>query len=411
MPKRPTRTPRTRKDKKNGRRQNAPETKIRPTIRTNGGSSRPSRSAARRRQRRHRIPQRQMGGGLFQAHRRDDRRAQEQGRAGVLGRPAVDPRHQVHRRRGLSQRSLSRARRARRRRSTSTCGTASSTKPASYSNFGPDFEGQMRRLRSSDGVYFTKSGARKLAHYVEREIRRYMSNRGAGGAADGSDRPGAAIAKSAVRPVAGPVVPLTVTPGNSEELLGGGGSAAGARRRHRQPRAGQGRAGAGARRDAPTISSGRRAATASARRCRRAARPRRHACGGGRGAGARRDCPQRADRGGKPPEEPKRGAGAKTCRPRRPSRNRSSAVESKPRAAASRLRRGRRPTSRNPARAAGSASRSARQRRRSHQEFVDRVRGLAALRGSPRPPAIGRGACRRRRTPSAPRSRRRRCRP
>ena len=46
-----------------------------------------------------------------------------------------------------------------------------------YSNFGPDYEGQMRRLRSSDGVYFTKSGARKLAHYVEREIRRYMSNR------------------------------------------------------------------------------------------------------------------------------------------------------------------------------------------------------------------------------------------
>ena len=46
-----------------------------------------------------------------------------------------------------------------------------------YSNFGPDYEGQMRRLRSDDGVYFTKSGARKLAHYVEREIRRYMSNR------------------------------------------------------------------------------------------------------------------------------------------------------------------------------------------------------------------------------------------
>src|SRR6185437_12790986 len=27
-----------------------------------------------------------------------------------------------------------------------------------YSNFGPDYEGQMRRLRSSDGVFFTKSG-------------------------------------------------------------------------------------------------------------------------------------------------------------------------------------------------------------------------------------------------------------
>src|ERR1035437_3476059 len=46
-----------------------------------------------------------------------------------------------------------------------------------YSNYGPDYEGQTRRLRSSDGVFFTKYGARKLAHYVERELRRYMSNR------------------------------------------------------------------------------------------------------------------------------------------------------------------------------------------------------------------------------------------
>jgi hypothetical protein len=92
-----------------------------------------------------------------------------------------------------------------------------------YSNFGPDYEGQMRRLRSSDGVYFTKSGARKLAHYVEREIRRYMSNKVpvAFPAAPIAPEPDT---KSNVRPVAGPVVPLTVTPGNSEELLGGGGS-------------------------------------------------------------------------------------------------------------------------------------------------------------------------------------------
>jgi hypothetical protein len=39
---------------------------------------------------------------------------------------------------------------------------------------GPDFEGQIRQLRSSDGVYFTKPGARKLAHYVEREITRVL---------------------------------------------------------------------------------------------------------------------------------------------------------------------------------------------------------------------------------------------
>jgi hypothetical protein len=93
-----------------------------------------------------------------------------------------------------------------------------------YSNFGPDYEGQIRRLRSGDGVYFTKSGARKLAHYIERELRRYMSNRGPVALPSGPVGPLPADAKSTVRPVAGPVVPLTVTPGNSEELLGGAGS-------------------------------------------------------------------------------------------------------------------------------------------------------------------------------------------
>jgi uncharacterized protein len=42
---------------------------------------------------------------------------------------------------------------------------------------GPDFEGQIRRLRSDDGVYFTRAGARKLAHYVEREITRLLAGR------------------------------------------------------------------------------------------------------------------------------------------------------------------------------------------------------------------------------------------
>src|ERR1700731_3517050 len=44
---------------------------------------------------------------------------------------------------------------------------------------GPDFEGQIRRLRSYDGVYFTRPGARKLAHYVEREITRLLASRSA----------------------------------------------------------------------------------------------------------------------------------------------------------------------------------------------------------------------------------------
>ena len=111
-----------------------------------------------------------------------------------------------------------------------------------YSNYGPDYEGQIRRLRSGDGVYFTKYGARKLAHYVEREIRRYMSNRAVVALPSGPIGPLPGAGKSAVRPLAGPVVPLTVTPENAD------GAAAApargrARRRHRHRGAGQGRAG------------------------------------------------------------------------------------------------------------------------------------------------------------------------
>ena len=93
-----------------------------------------------------------------------------------------------------------------------------------YSNYGPDYEGQTRRLRSSDGVFFTKYGARKLALYVERELRRYMSNRVPVALPFGSVGPLPSEGKPAERPLAGPVVPLTATPENSEELLGGAGS-------------------------------------------------------------------------------------------------------------------------------------------------------------------------------------------
>jgi uncharacterized protein len=94
-----------------------------------------------------------------------------------------------------------------------------------YSNFGPDYEGQMRRLRSNDGVFFTKYGALKLAHYVEREIRRTMNSRVTPVALpSGPIAPATPDGKPAARPLAGPVVPLTVAPGNSEELLGGAGN-------------------------------------------------------------------------------------------------------------------------------------------------------------------------------------------
>jgi hypothetical protein len=92
-----------------------------------------------------------------------------------------------------------------------------------YTTFGPDFEGQTRRLRSGDGVHFTKSGARKLAHYVERDLRRFMSNRALPVAlpSGGGVVPDANLGP-AERPLAGPVVPLTAQRGGTEELAGGG---------------------------------------------------------------------------------------------------------------------------------------------------------------------------------------------
>src|SRR4030081_1251827 len=44
---------------------------------------------------------------------------------------------------------------------------------------GPDFEGQIRRLRSYDGVFFTKAATRNLPHYVEPDITRLLSARSA----------------------------------------------------------------------------------------------------------------------------------------------------------------------------------------------------------------------------------------
>jgi hypothetical protein len=41
-----------------------------------------------------------------------------------------------------------------------------------YSPFGPDIAGKIVRLREGDGVYFTSAGNRKLAHFVERELKR-----------------------------------------------------------------------------------------------------------------------------------------------------------------------------------------------------------------------------------------------
>src|SRR5277367_4488096 len=92
---------------------------------------------------------------------------------------------------------------------------------------GPDFEGQIRRLRSYDGVYFTKPGARKLAHYVEREITRLLASRSAPitlpsepATPDANAQPG----QPAPRPLAGPILPLVASSVGTDQLLGGPGS-------------------------------------------------------------------------------------------------------------------------------------------------------------------------------------------
>jgi hypothetical protein len=101
-----------------------------------------------------------------------------------------------------------------------------------YAQYGPDVDGQTRRLRASDGVYFTPAGARKLAHYVEREIQRWMNARTAPVAiaipeepkVDAAARTGApGQPGTRARPLSGPTVPLIAERGSeSQELLGAG---------------------------------------------------------------------------------------------------------------------------------------------------------------------------------------------
>jgi hypothetical protein len=98
-----------------------------------------------------------------------------------------------------------------------------------YAQQGPDFEGQTRRLRSGDGVHFTQAGARKLAHYVEREIRRVISARAtpiaipAAPTPEETTQPAVARPGTAVpRPLTGPALPLSTPAASETTLLGGG---------------------------------------------------------------------------------------------------------------------------------------------------------------------------------------------
>lgn len=84
-----------------------------------------------------------------------------------------------------------------------------------YTRTGPDVEGQTTILRAGDGIHFTGSGYRKLAFYVEKELRRVLET-GAGGVflpglnADGT-----------VGPKIGAVLPLTGPTARVGEPLAG----------------------------------------------------------------------------------------------------------------------------------------------------------------------------------------------
>jgi hypothetical protein len=86
---------------------------------------------------------------------------------------------------------------------------------------GPDFEGQIRRLRTADGVHFTRAGAVKIASYVDRELRRVMPSSVAPVALPSPETTPKSGSVGA-RPDVGPVLPLTASGGHDADLLGAG---------------------------------------------------------------------------------------------------------------------------------------------------------------------------------------------
>jgi hypothetical protein len=106
-----------------------------------------------------------------------------------------------------------------------------------YSPLGPDVDGQLTRLRSNDGVHFTRAGARKAAHFVDVELKRLIEARAPGTSVAVAPNPGTdtsaidRLVNTAVpavpdpqsllpkpRPEVGPVVPLNrvdVSPGGT----------------------------------------------------------------------------------------------------------------------------------------------------------------------------------------------------
>src|SRR3954447_24411714 len=84
---------------------------------------------------------------------------------------------------------------------------------------GPDFEGQVTRLRTSGGANFTAAGGRKAAHFVDRELKQLLAVREtpvSGAPGDGAVNVSLPTIneppRPRERPLVGPLLPLTNAP-------------------------------------------------------------------------------------------------------------------------------------------------------------------------------------------------------
>jgi uncharacterized protein len=95
---------------------------------------------------------------------------------------------------------------------------------------GPDVEGQTVRLRAADGIHFTKAGGRKLANFVEDEIKRVLDSTEPDDASNlaklspapqGPTAPAVEVAPAVAhqRPPVGPVLSLTGPPVSPDAAL------------------------------------------------------------------------------------------------------------------------------------------------------------------------------------------------
>src|SRR5215216_682655 len=96
-----------------------------------------------------------------------------------------------------------------------------------YAVKGPDFDGQVTRLRTSEGM-FTAAGGRKAAHFVDRELKQLLAARET--AISGAPGDGAVNVslptineppRPRERPLVGPVLPLTNAPSPGGALTTG----------------------------------------------------------------------------------------------------------------------------------------------------------------------------------------------